>query len=314
MNFRIEKYHAGWQDQWNRCVEAAPVGFFLHNRHYMDYHSERFEDFSLLILQGNELIGCVPAHRTGNRLFSHSGLSFGGWLMRRNYSPAKMREIWRLLLSFLKENNIDDFRLTTAPFFFRAYLSAYDDYIFREFGKVEKTARHWMIDTRKKQDTLLNADRRRSLKKLPDLRVEDSTDWESFWPVLEANLKVRHSAVPVHSLDEIRLLHGRFPRNIRLKIVRSKKEIIGGAVLYDYGQTLHFQYIAVVPDASLRPAVDRLVFEIIRENYARYPFIGLGTSETPDGKEKSLSYWKYSLGAEPFPQYSYLFDVAKLDL
>lgn len=46
----------------------------------MDYHSEKFSDYSLLIYKGEKLIALLPANLINDQLFSHSGLSYGGFI------------------------------------------------------------------------------------------------------------------------------------------------------------------------------------------------------------------------------------------
>ena len=49
---------------------------------------------------------------------------------------------------------------------------------------------------------------------------------------------------PVHSLDEITLLHNRFPQNILHYIAKQENETLAGVILYITPQVVHVQYIA----------------------------------------------------------------------
>ncbi len=44
----------------------------------MDYHSDRFNDHSLVFTRKNRLIGLLPANIKDEALYSHGGLTFGG--------------------------------------------------------------------------------------------------------------------------------------------------------------------------------------------------------------------------------------------
>lgn len=46
--------------------------------------------------------------------------------------------------------------------------------------------------------------------------VREATDWKSYWALLTVHLRDRYGVPPVHSIEAIELLHGRFPRHIRL--------------------------------------------------------------------------------------------------
>ena len=41
----IETYKDSYKDDWNNFVDSAKNSTFLFNRDFMDYHSDRFEDF-----------------------------------------------------------------------------------------------------------------------------------------------------------------------------------------------------------------------------------------------------------------------------
>lgn len=47
--FEIRKYNDADKEVWNAYVEHARNATFLLNRSYMDYHSDRFHDHSLMI-------------------------------------------------------------------------------------------------------------------------------------------------------------------------------------------------------------------------------------------------------------------------
>ena len=44
----------------------------------MEYHSDRFKDYSLLFYRDGQLVGLLPANIRNDTLFSHEGLTFGG--------------------------------------------------------------------------------------------------------------------------------------------------------------------------------------------------------------------------------------------
>ena len=46
--FEIVRYTADKAKEWNQFVAESKNGTFLFDRHYMDYHSDRFQDYSLM--------------------------------------------------------------------------------------------------------------------------------------------------------------------------------------------------------------------------------------------------------------------------
>ena len=78
--FEIVRYTPGHIAEWNQFVEASKNGTFLFDRRYMDYHADRFNDFSLMFYLGSRLLAVLPAHVVGDTLCSHNGLTYGGLL------------------------------------------------------------------------------------------------------------------------------------------------------------------------------------------------------------------------------------------
>ncbi len=63
---------------WDNFVSTSKNGVFLFYRDYMEYHSDRFLDHSLLFFKNGKLIGLMPANANKDVLNSHEGLTFGG--------------------------------------------------------------------------------------------------------------------------------------------------------------------------------------------------------------------------------------------
>ena len=48
----------------------------------MEYHKDRFDDYSLLIFDvKDKLVAVLPAHKVENILHSHQGLTYGGLVL-----------------------------------------------------------------------------------------------------------------------------------------------------------------------------------------------------------------------------------------
>ncbi len=313
IKIHIKNYTAADKTTWNTFVENSYNGTFIHHRDYMDYHADRFDDYSLMLYDNGKLIGLIPAHRIDNKLFSHNGLTFGDWINSKNFPPQLLVEIWKHVLFYLKQTGIDDFYLKEIPVFLTRYLSHRNRLAFTETGQINKKAWFSVIDTRKPLDKLLNTDRKQNLAKAPDVVVRESDDWPIFWNILQENLKRRHQTAPVHSLDEILLLRSNFPENIKLFGGYRNNDMLAGAVVYIYRNVFHFQYISTYPEGVNRRVIDKLIWELLQNHYHRYDFISLGTSEQQGKIYEPLAYWKYSFGAEPVEQLFWYFDVKNME-
>jgi hypothetical protein len=312
MKLHFEYYTPEKQKLWDDFVRQSFNGTFLHLRSYMDYHSDRFDDASLLIFDNAKLIGLLPAHRDRNVLYSHRGLTYGGWIKKDSFPAGTQIKIWNGLLFFLKENGYKDLHLKEIPLFYYKHLTEANRLAFQSAGTPVHTDWFWIFDTRKNKEKLLNRNRRRHLESARHIRVKESNDWDAFWEILQENLRERHQARPVHTKDEIRLLAGRFPEQIRLFGAFDNNRMIAGTTVYFHRNVLHFQYLSALPSGADRNAADKLAWEIISSHYKLFPFISLGTATSPEGNiNRPLAYWKYSLGAEPFGQFFWKFDVTQ---
>ena len=70
------------QQSWDEFVARSRNATFLHYRDYMDYHSDRFHDHSLIFLSDKgKIVALLPANAAGEALYSHQGLTYGGMLV-----------------------------------------------------------------------------------------------------------------------------------------------------------------------------------------------------------------------------------------
>ena len=87
----IQQYIPALQPEWDCFIANSRNGTFLFFRNYMDYHSDRFIDNSLLFRYKGKLIAVLPANREGDVLWSHQGLTYGGLVL----SIITIRQIFR---------------------------------------------------------------------------------------------------------------------------------------------------------------------------------------------------------------------------
>ena len=71
MAFEIKRYTAADADEWNAFVAASKNGTFLFDRRYMDYHSDRFEDHSLMFYLEGHLLAVLPGHIKDDTYCTH---------------------------------------------------------------------------------------------------------------------------------------------------------------------------------------------------------------------------------------------------
>ena len=89
----VRPYTPDEAECWNELVAQSRNGTFLFDRRYMDYHSDRFADHSLLFSERGKTVALLPANRCGDTLHSHQGLTYGGLVMSQGVTTAKACEM-----------------------------------------------------------------------------------------------------------------------------------------------------------------------------------------------------------------------------
>jgi hypothetical protein len=141
--------------------------------------------------------------------------------------------------------------------------------------------------------------------------VGESGDWAGFWRVLSDNLMHKYGARPVHTLDEISLLHARFPEQIRLFTATKDGEVLGGTVIYVMPMVTHAQYISASAEGKRLRVIDALFDYLLRERQWSSRWFDFGTSNEEDGRilVEPLIYQKEGFGARGVCYDHYEYDL-----
>ena len=93
------RYLPSLKTSWDTFVEESKNGTFLLRRDYMEYHSDRFTDCSLMFYEGGNLKALFPASLHGKRVVSHGGLTYGGLIVDRSMTGLQAYPFHLLFLS-----------------------------------------------------------------------------------------------------------------------------------------------------------------------------------------------------------------------
>lgn len=283
----IEKYTAQSKHAWDDVVRNSRNGTFLHLRDYMDYHSDRFVDFSLVARDGENIVAVLPACRKGNTLYSHRGLTYGSWLVPlRHFDATTMMEVWEASVQFLQDEDIEEVVYKPVPHIYHRYPCEEDLYaIFRAGGVLAESNISTTIDLDEPLPFDRGNKRNVNLALKSGVEVKESGDWQGYWDVLDALLMEKYDRHPVHSLDEILLLHSRFPENIKLYTAMLGDEILAGVVMYYCGnEVAHCQYIASTEHGRELKALTLLFDNLIKKSsQAGYRYFDFGISTENGG-------------------------------
>ena len=298
--FDIIRYTPDRKAEWNAFVAGSKNGTFLFDRNYMDYHSDRFQDFSLMFYLEGRLYGLLPAHRTGDTLQSHMGLTYGGLVMDAKTTAAATVELFRQLNIFLRGEGISRVLYKCVPWIYHLLPAQEDLYAIFRTCKARLAARDIATTIVQERTMRWERVRRRGVKRAADngLRVERSTDYAAFWHVLDDNLGHKYQARPVHTVEEIMMLRERFPENIVLYNAYKEDVVVGGIVVYVTPQVVHAQYSSATPEGKKNGAIDAIYERIICNDYRQYKYFDFGKSTEDRGEylNEELIFQKEGFG------------------
>jgi hypothetical protein len=84
-------------------------------RDFMEYQEDRFQDYSLLIFEEDKLITVLPANRVGETVYSHQGLTYGGFVYNKQTKLVSLLDVFSAVLLFLNQNGIEKMQIKTIP-------------------------------------------------------------------------------------------------------------------------------------------------------------------------------------------------------
>ena len=286
MPIDIVKYNSNMKAAWDTFVEASKNGTFLFMRDYMEYHSDRFVDHSLLFYRNNKLLAILPANirEEEQTIVSHGGLTYGGFIMHADCKACDMIEIVEELKKHLKQAGLRKLIYKPVPYIYNRAPSEEPLYaLFHAGATISARSISTTIDN--KERIKFSQLRKRCIAKAAKAGIEccESTDYEKYWDILTNILQARHSSSPVHTKEEIELLHSRFPAHIKLYTANHLGEPVAGIVVYETDTVAHFQYIAVSDEGSSIGALDMLVQYLVEKIYPNKRHIDFGTSTEQGG-------------------------------
>ncbi len=298
-NPTVRRYKAADAPRWNEFISQARNATFLYNRGFMDYHADRFEDYSLIIADGDKWLAVLPAHRKENVVLSHWGLTYGG-LVYGDVRQADVIVILKGILEFLADAGIDVLRIKLLP---RIYPDKPSDEL--AYGLFLVDAKLIRRDSLSVIDQVfgINAvrDRLNGIKRgqKSGITIKEEQDFSAFWNhILIPNLQKRYNTMPVHSLAEIELLHSRFPNNIRQFNVYNDDQIVAGTTLFVSRNVVHSQYISANTSKNKLGSLDFL-YNYLIDFFRDIRYFDFGISNESEGQKlnEGLIYWKESFGA-----------------
>ena len=310
----IIRYDASMAARWNDFARVSRNATFLHQRGYMDYHSDRFIDCSLIAVHDSKWCALLPACVDGDTLYSHRGLTYGGWLLPlRHYDAAVMVEVMDAAVEWMRAHGLKHLVYKAVPHIYHRYPCEEDLYaLFRHHATLAEVNISTTIDLTcplpldRGNKSGANAARKAGIT------VGPSDDWQGYWQLLSSLLNERYGTRPVHTLDEMLLLRERFPENIVLHTATLDGELLAGVVMYLSQPVAHSQYIGASPQGKDSKALTLLFSHLIDEYRQQgYRYFDFGISNEDHGRylNEGLVRQKSRLGGRGIAYNTYQLDL-----
>jgi len=301
VGYRIGRYKRSLRDEWDSFVTTSKNGTFLFLRSYMDYHADRFADYSLIVRDRAGILALLPANKAGDDVHSHQGLTYGGLVTCGRMTTPVMMEVFDTVQAYLREAGVKALHYKCIPWIYHRLPAEEDRYVlFRAGAEIIRRDVLSVVSHVGEQAPVQTRRRRGSAKaNRSAIVIAQSNDWRSFWQLLSAHVEARFGVVPVHTVDEIERLQRSFPESIKLFVGTRGEEILAGTVIYESRMVAHVQYIATSDAGRQEGALDKLFLELLDGYYRDKPFFDFGTSNASDrqGLNTGLIEQKEGFGA-----------------
>jgi len=308
--FTLHQYINQNESRWDQFVSSGNNGTLFHLRKFLNYHpKDRFQDHSILIEKKQNLFSVFPAAELiedGKRvLVSHPGSTVGSFVVPENLSIADAMSMSEALVTYVKENNFSGIRITLPPTLYQRRLSNYMDFSFFKHGftysKREVTSILFLENSLDKNLVKFKSSHLRAVRKAQEkgVNVRQSNDFDSFYHILEQNLKIRHGVSPTHTLAELKNIHALFPDRINLFAAFVKDVMVAGVVNFVVNDHVVLAFYISHDEAYQEfRAVNLLFYSIfdwaIKQGFKIYDFGTFTVNEEPN---MGLGRFKENFGA-----------------
>jgi len=297
---RIVKYKNTHCNIWNSFIDQSKNGLFFFKTDFLFYHSDRFVDHSLLVFdEKEELCAVLPANEKDNIIYSHQGLTFGSLILSFKTKAKDTLLIFEEIIKYYKSLGFRKIIYKQIPYHFHKYPAQEDAYALfrqnavlyrRDISSVIKLSEWLGVSSTKKN--LINKCRRM------EVTIAETDHFDAYWVLLEEVLS-KHGTKPAHTIREIENLKKIYPYEIRLFEARKDEKLLAGVLVFDFGGTVHTQYMANSFEGRRIGALDYVNYYLINEIFAHKEYFSFGISTEEQGwyLNEGLIQQKELLGA-----------------
>ena len=306
----IKKYIDEDLNLWEKIVKEANNGTIFHTRKFLGYHQPgRFVDHSLIIYKNTQPFVLFPAVQKEiagkHHLISHTGASYGSFVVPPELSFADSYAIVELLMNYAKEHDFNKIVLTPPPTIYNRRLSNYLDFALIKQGfnylKREVSSILFLENTIEQNFAKFKPAHQRAVRKATKagINIKETEEFDEFYKILKNNLKIRHNVTPTHTLEELLRLKKLFPDEIKLFGAFLENKMIAGVVNFNCTPDVVLAfYISHDEDYQETRALNLLFYSIFKwaidHNFKVFDFGIFTVNEEPNF---GLARFKENFGA-----------------
>lgn len=270
---------------WNEFIKNSKNGIFMFNRNFMEYHSARFIDNSLMFFDNDNLIAVLPMNIRDKVLYSHQGLTYGGFITDEKMKQHKMLECFEALKQYMQANNIEKLIYKTIPHIYHKTPAEEDLYaLFKNDAKLLKLEPSTTIYLKNPCKMPKGRKAQISRAKREGVEIQESKNFKTFIDLENKILAEYHDTKAVHTAEELELLHSKFPEQIKLYIASLNNEMIAGTLIFEYENVVHTQYMASNKISREIGGLDLLIKTLIDKYQNTKTYFDFGISTENNGQ------------------------------
>lgn len=288
----IKRYSDEDRIRWDSFCKGSKSPLFIFERNFVEYHKHRFMDHSLLFYQDDDLVAILPANENGKTLYSHAGLTYGGFITDEKMKQHTMNECFDALVEYVDKRQLNKIVYKAVPHIFHQQPAEEDRYsLFLHNATIMKIEPATVVNLRNplKMPKGRKAQISRARREGVVVReLYEERDYHSFIDLENEVLQKYHHAKAVHSGDEMYYLYSCFRNSIHLFGAFLDEKMIAGSIIYEYGHLIHTTYLAANDTAREIGALDLTILEMINRFKDSKMWFDFGISSEDGGRKMNL--------------------------
>ena len=117
----LKIYHPKFKPIWNRLIKDSSNALFFHDRNYLEYNDNLKNEKSLLIFRKNICVAVFLANVNEESVYSFSGLTFGGLLLKKGEKSREIGEYLDLVINYYHKEGFKKLIYKPVPHIFHKY-------------------------------------------------------------------------------------------------------------------------------------------------------------------------------------------------